>query len=89
VFDLLSYNPPRKDLNPKTLKTFVHDGVQAELLSWDQPYGPPTEAYLLKPLEVKPGEKFPAVAALHDHSGFKYYGKEIITAMPDEPEILR
>lgn len=97
VADLLSYNPPRTPLNPKTLKTFEHDGISVELVSWDQPFGPPTEAYFLKPLnrgtEQKTGtdhvEKLPAVAALHDHSGFKYYGKEKLTALPNEPEILR
>ena len=89
VFELLSYNPPRTALNPRTLKAFEHDGVQVELVSWDQPYGPPTEAYFLKPLAGKGGKKLPAVAALHDHSGFKYYGKEKITAFPEEPAILR
>ena len=29
VFELLSYNPPRTALNPRTLKTFEYDGVQA------------------------------------------------------------
>ena len=90
VFDLLSYNPPRTALNPRTLNMFEYDGVQAELVAWDQPYGPPTEAYFLKPLrQTQAGEKLPVVAALHDHSGFKYYGKEKLTALPDEPDILR
>ena len=89
VFDLLSYNPPRTALNPKTLKTFDQNGVRTELVSWDQPFGPPTEAYFIRPLSHAKGEKLPAVAALHDHSGFKYYGKEKLTAFPDEPDILR
>jgi len=96
VAGLLSYNPPRTALNPKTLKTFEYDGVQVELVSWDEPFGPPTEAYFLQPVAAARGSKetsekrkLPAVAALHDHSGFKYYGKEKITAFPDEPEILR
>ena len=89
VFELLSYNPPRTALNPKTLKTCIYDGVSVELVSWDQPFGPPTEAYFLKPLGTEHQGKLPVVAALHDHSGFKYYGKEKLTALPDEPDILR
>ena len=91
VFDLLSYNPPRTALNPRTLKTFEYDGVQVELVAWDQPFGPPTEAFFIKPLGQDPdgNKKLPVVAALHDHSGFKYYGKEKLTALPDEPDILR
>jgi dienelactone hydrolase len=38
---------------------------------------------------VPAGKKLPVVAALHDHSGFKYYGKEKITALPEEQDILR
>ena len=90
VFELLSYNPPRTSLNPKTLKSFEYDGVQIELVSWDQPFGAPTEAYFMKPLGPgKNSGKLPVIVTLHDHGNFKYYGKEKITALPDEPEILR
>ena len=90
VFELLSYNPPRTVLNPRILKSFEYDGVQTELVSWDEPFGPPTEAYFMRPSgSEKNNGKLPAVVALHDHSGFKYYGKEKITAFPDEPEILQ
>ncbi|MCL2479292.1 MAG: acetylxylan esterase [Treponema sp.] len=88
VFNLLSYNPPRTPLNSRIIKSFEHDGVQTELVSWDQPWGPPTEAYFMKPVGSS-GKKLPAVIALHDHSGYKYYGKEKITAVPDEQETLR
>lgn len=89
VFELLSYNPPRTALNPRTLKTFEYDGVRIELVTWDQPYGPPAEGYFLRPLNAGKNEKLPAVAALHDHSGFKYFGKEKLVSLPDEPEPLR
>ena len=90
VFELLSYNPPGTALNPKTLKSFEYDGVQVELVSWNQPFGPPTEAYFMKPLSPgKNSGKLPVVVALHDHGDFKYFGKEKTTAFPDEPEILR
>ena len=87
LMELASYNPPATPLNPKIIKTFEHDGVHMELISWDQPYGPPTEAYFLKPLDCGT-KKLPAVLALHDHGGFKYFGKEKITALPSEHEIL-
>lgn len=88
VTELLSYNPPTTPLNPKTHKIFEQDGVQTELVTWDQPFGPPTEAYFLKPSGTAKNQKLPVVAALHDHGGFKYFGKEKVTAMQDEPEIL-
>ena len=34
-------------------------------------------------------EKLPGVLALHDHGGFKYYGKEKITDPKDKPAIMR
>ncbi|MDR0569304.1 MAG: dienelactone hydrolase family protein [Spirochaetaceae bacterium] len=87
VFDLLAYTPPKRDLNARLISRSGRRGVQTERVAWDQPYGPPTEAYFLKPLEAQ--GKLPAVIALHDHGGFKYYGKEKLTALPEEPEILR
>jgi dienelactone hydrolase len=87
VFDLLSYNPPVCPLNPRRIKTLEHEGLSVEFVAWDQPFGPPTEAFFLKPLKSQ--GKLPAVVALHCHSGFKYYGKEKITALPDEPDILK
>jgi dienelactone hydrolase len=87
VFELLSYRPPAVELNARVLNRFEFDGVQAELVCWDQPYGPSTEAYFLKPAGAS--GKLPAIAAHHCHSGFKYYGKEKICAFPGEPEILR
>ncbi|MCL2833304.1 MAG: hypothetical protein FWD78_09055 [Treponema sp.] len=88
VFDLLSYNPLRTPLNSRVLKSFEYSGVKMELVSWDQPWGPPTEAYFLTPLG-RGKEKLPAVVALHDHSGYKYFGKEKIVAVPGEHETLR
>ena len=33
--------------------------------------------------------KLPAILALHDHGGYKYYGKEKITAPRDAPELMK
>src|SRR5262245_50532921 len=40
-----------------------HDGLQIEHLSWQLPYGPPTEAVLLKPAGAS--GRLPAVLGLH------------------------
>jgi dienelactone hydrolase len=87
VFEVLAYNPPSCNLNPRLLKQFEYEGLSVELLAYDQPFGPPTEGFFLKPLGAE--GKLPTVIALHDHGGFKYYGKEKLVAFPDEPEILR
>ncbi len=62
-------------------------GVAGEEISWWVGYGPRTHAWLLKPAGVT--GRLPAVVALHDHGGFKYFGKEKIADGPDEtPPIL-
>ena len=50
----------------------VHDGLHVEHLTWQLPYGPPTEAVLLKPAGAT--GRLPAVLGLHDHGGNKYFG---------------
>lgn len=68
--------------------TWHADGVQGEALSWSVGYGPRTQAWLLKP-EGTTGP-LPGVLALHDHGGFKYFGKEKIAQGPAPvPTILR
>lgn len=52
------------------------DGLIGEQLSWSVGYGPRTEAWFFRP-KNRPGP-LPAVLALHDHGGFKYWGKEKI-----------
>src|SRR4051812_26470591 len=50
------------------------DGLEMEQLTWQLPYGPPTEAWFLKPKGA--GGPLPAVLALHDHGGKKYFGTQ-------------
>ena len=47
-------------------------GLDVELLSWQLPWGPRTEACLLKPSGAT--GRLPGLLALHDHGGFKYLG---------------
>ncbi len=58
---------------------FQYDGLEIEHLSWQLPYGPPTEAVLLKPAGAK--GPLPGVVGLHDHGGNKYFGTRKITQM--------
>jgi dienelactone hydrolase len=60
------------------------DGIYGEEISWSVGYGPRTHAFVLKPAGIT--EKLPGVIALHDHGGFKFYGKEKIAQGPQKPE---
>jgi dienelactone hydrolase len=72
---------PEPALDVRTEGRWERDGVTGEALSWSAGYGPRTQAWLLKPTGAK--GKLPGVVALHDHGGFKYYGKEKIAEGPD------
>src|SRR3954464_13418434 len=62
------------------------DGLSIEHLQWQLPYGPPTEALLLKPAGAR--GKLPGVVGLHDHGGNKYFGLRKITRMSKDPHPL-
>ena len=59
------------------------DGLAIEHLQWQLPYGPPTEALLLKPAGAT--GKLPGIVGLHDHGGNKYFGLRKITLMSKDP----
>lgn len=63
-----SGGPPKTE----TVERNVVDGVEAEILRWQLPYGPPTDAVFLKPEGAK--GPLPGIVALHDHGGWKYFG---------------
>jgi len=63
-------------------KTYEYDGLHIEELSWALPYGPPTEAILLKPAQAK--TPLPGILAFHDHGGNKYFGTRKITKVSDQ-----
>ncbi len=62
------------------------DGLEIEHLRWQLPYGPVTEAVLLKPAGAK--GKLPGVVGLHDHGGNKYFGVRKITRTTNDPHPL-
>ena len=63
-----------------------YDGLAIEHLNWQLPYGPPTEAVLLKPAGAS--GRLPAVVGLHDHGGNKYFGLRKITRISKDPHPL-
>jgi hypothetical protein len=60
----------------------VHDGLHIEHLTWELPFGPPTEAVFLRPAGAT--GRLPAVLALHDHGGNKYFGWRKIAQFGDQ-----
>ena len=63
-------------------KQYTYDGLNIEELSWQLPYGRPTDAILLKPQNAK--GKLPGILAFHDHGANKYFGTRKITRTSDQ-----
>ena len=63
-------------------KQYTFDGLNIEELSWQLPYGRPTEGILLKPSKAQ--GKLPAILAFHDHGGNKYFGWPKITRLSND-----
>lgn len=78
-------NSPEVPFQMQTEETWEGDGIRGERVSWWVGYGPRTQAYVLKPVGVN--GPLPAVLALHDHGGFKFFGKEKIADGPSDPHI--
>jgi len=87
VHELLSYDPPACDLRPAIEEVREDGGLVVERVSYAQPFGPRTEGFLLRLSAAK--VPMPGVVALHDHSAFKYFGKEKLVEIAEEPGILR
>lgn len=66
----------------KLKKKYSYDGLDIEEISWQLPYGRPTDAVLLKP--VGSTGPLPAILAFHDHGGKKYFGTRKIVRTADD-----
>jgi dienelactone hydrolase len=62
-------------------KKYLYDGLHVEEISWNLPYGRPTEAIILKPANVD--GTLPGILAFHHHGADKYFGKRKITRTID------
>jgi dienelactone hydrolase len=63
-------------------REYQYDGLSIQEISWQLPFGPRTEAIVLKPADHN--GRLPGVLGLHDHGGNKYFGKRKITRTSDE-----
>lgn len=70
-------------LDVRSEQTWERDGVAGEVVSWSVGYGPRTAAWVLKPAGTS--GPLPGIVALHDHGGFKFFGKEKIADGRDDP----
>jgi dienelactone hydrolase len=67
-------------LRVRVEKSYSYDGLDIEELVWQLPHGRPTRAVFLKPQGAK--GRLPAILALHDHGGRKYFGVRKIVRLP-------
>ena len=84
IRDVLGFQ--EADENPLEVKVeaeWEKDGLAGQEVSWSVGYGPRTRAFVLKPADTE--GPLPGMVALHDHSDFKYYGKEKIADGPQGP----
>ena len=86
VRDAIGFATDRCPIDPRVDGTWSHEGVVGESVSWSVGYGPRTEGWLLRPDGVR--GQLPGVLALHDHSHFKFFGKEKIADGPDAAHAL-
>ncbi|MCF6268962.1 MAG: prolyl oligopeptidase family serine peptidase [Melioribacteraceae bacterium] len=79
---------PKINETPKVIieKQYTFDDLEIEELSWKLPYGNPTKAILLKPKGIT--KPLPAILALHDHGGNKYFGRRKITKTSNQSHPL-
>ncbi len=70
----------------KVLRQYDYDGLHIEELSWQLPYGRPTEAILLKPQNAS--GPLPGILAFHDHGGNKYFGTRKITRTGEQHPLM-
>ncbi len=81
VFDRMGFRPIKEKPTVTVIEKTEYDGLYIEKISWQLPYGRPTEAIVLKPANAK--GKLPAIIALHDHGGNKYFGTRKIAKTAD------
>lgn len=87
MHELLRYYPKPASGDAEVLETVRKPGYTRHRVRYGVTSDRQTEAFLLVPDRFK--QPCPAILALHDHSGFYYYGKEKVTEGEDPPRVLR
>ena len=83
VNDCIAQPSIQRSTEVVTHKAYTYDDLEIEEVSWQLSNGGgATEAYVLKPKGAK--EPLPAILALHDHGGNKYFGKRKIVRTSEE-----
>jgi dienelactone hydrolase len=67
---------------PAINREYDYDGLHIQELTWQLPYGRPTQGIVLKPQNAR--GPLPAILALHDHGGNKFYGSQKIVRTSDK-----
>ncbi len=83
VRDIVGFGGDAAPTSPRLGATWDGDGIVGQEVSWSVGYGPRTQAWLLRPAGA--AGPLPGVLALHDHSNFKFFGKEKIADGPGSP----
>ncbi len=78
----LSFSPKPVPLDVRVHSVVERDGYEVRKISFAGSGHYRVPAYLLVP--KKPGQKLPAVVALHDHGGWFFHGKEKLVKLEDE-----
>lgn len=81
VYDRIAMPEIREKPQVKVNKKYTYDGLYVEEITWQLPYGRPTEAIVLKPVNSKGA--LPGILALHHHGADKYSGKRKIVRVSD------
>ena len=76
VRELLAAPTPKGRPKARVERRFEYEGLAMEELSWQLPYGPRTQALFIRPADAR--GRLPAVLAVHDHGGNKYFGVQKI-----------
>jgi len=80
-------NQPEMPRDVQIEQQWERDGLTGEEVSWSVGFGTRTHAFVFKPSHAN--RPMPGIVALHDHGGFKYYGKEkIADGLTDPPPVI-
>ena len=79
----LGFVKDQDPIDPRVERTWRGDGVDGEEVSWSVGYGAKDGG--VGPASSRSTGPSPRVVALHDHAGFKFYGKEKIADGPEMP----